>query len=118
MESILNSVKSHVNVSETETHFDQDIIIHINSVFSILRQMGVGPETTFDIIDDKAVWDDFIEDNDFNEVKTYMYLKVKKVFDPPSNSNMMQALNEQIAELEWRLTTTASNKKMEDENGE
>ena len=87
MESILNSVKSHIGISESEDHFDGDIIIHINSVFSILRQMGVGPETTFSIVDDKAIWNDFlVDDPDFSEVKTYMYLKVKMIFDPPANS--------------------------------
>lgn len=115
MESILNSVKSHIGISETETHFDPDIIIHINSVFSILRQMGIGPTTTFSIIDDKAIWDDFLDDDYFNEVKTYMYLKVKMVFDPPTNSNVMNAMKEQINELEWRLTASASNKAIEED---
>lgn len=115
MESILNSVKSHIGINEEETHFDSDIIIHINSVFSILRQMGVGPTETFNIVDEKTVWNDFLDDDpDFSEVKTYMYLKVKMMFDPPANSNMMTAIKEQISELEWRLTVTASNKKMEE----
>ena len=119
MESILNSVKSHIGISEAETHFDGDIIIHINSVFSILRQMGVGPKTTFSIVDEKAIWNDFTEDDpDFSEVKTYMYLKVKMIFDPPANSNILTAMKEQISELEWRLTATASNKKMEEDNGD
>ena len=119
MDSILNSVKSHIGISETEDHFDGDIIIHINSVFSILRQMGVGPKTTFSIVDDKPIWNDFLEDDpDFSEVKTYMYLKVKMIFDPPANSNILAAMKEQISELEWRLTATASNKKTEDNGDE
>ena len=118
MESILNSVKSHIGISETDTHFDPDIIIHINSVFSILKQMGVGPATTFSIVDDKEIWDDFLDDDDFNEVKTYMYLKVKMAFDPPTNSNIMNAMKEQINELEWRLNVSASNKAMEEEDEE
>lgn len=118
MESILNSVKSHIGISETDTHFDPDIIIHINSVFSILKQMGVGPVTTFSIVDDKAIWNEFLDDDDFNEVKTYMYLKVKMVFDPPTNSNVMNAMKEQISELEWRLTASASNKATEEDEDE
>lgn len=117
MESILNSVKSHIGVDAEETNFDSDIMIHINSVFSILHQMGVGPEKTFSIVDEKAIWSDFTEDdNDFSEVKTYMYLKVKLIFDPPTNSNVLEAMERQKNELEWRLAATASNKAMEDSN--
>lgn len=119
MESILNSVKSHLGISEDETHFDSDIIIHINSVFSILRQMGVGPETTFSIVDEKAIWSDFTDDDiDFSEVKTYMYLKVKLVFDPPASSSVLSAIERQISELEWRLTVSASNKRMEENSND
>lgn len=118
MESILNSVKLHIGVSVEDTHFDPDIILDINSVFSILRQMGVGPEKTFSIVDDKAIWDDFLDDDDFNEVKTYMYLKVKMMFDPPTNSNIMKVMQEQIDEFEWRLNVSASNKESEEDDNE
>ena len=120
MESILNSIKQMLNISESDTNFDTDIIIHINSVFSTLKQLGVGPDEKFRIVDDKPVWSDFTEeDYDYDEVKTYVYLKVKKVFDPPANSNVMKAMDDEIDELEWRLNVTASNKKMEeDENNE
>lgn len=114
MESILDSVKRHIGIAIEETHFDFDIIIHINSVFSLLHQMGVGPETTFTITDNKAIWDDFNDDDDFNEVKTYMYLKVKMIFDPPSSTSVMEAYKRQIDELEWRLSVSASNKAMEE----
>ena len=114
MESILDSVKRHVGVNVEDTYFDFDIIIHINSVFSILHQMGVGPETTFSISDNKTIWDDFTDDDNFNEVKTYMYLKVKMIFDPPSIASVMEAYKRQIDELEWRLTVSASNKSMEE----
>lgn len=118
MESILNSVKSHIGISEDETHFDSDIIIHINSIFSILRQMGVGPDKTFSIVDASAIWDDFLDDDDFNEVKTYMYLRVKMIFDPPASSSVMDAMKRQIDEMEWRLTVSASNKAMEGQDEE
>lgn len=114
MESILISIKQLLGIDEAETHFDMDVIIHINSVFSILKQMGVGPEEKFSIVDDKPVWSDFTgEDADYDEVKTYVYLKVKLIFDPPANSNVMNAMKEEIKELEWRLNVTASNKSME-----
>ena len=116
MESILNSIKQMLNVNVDDTNFDIDIIIHINSVFSTLKQLGVGPEEKFRIIDDKPIWSDFTgEDYDYDDVKTYVYLKVKKIFDPPTSSVVMKAMDEEIDELEWRLNVTASNKKMEDE---
>ena len=120
MESILISIKQLLGIEEAETHFDTDIMIHINSVFSILKQMGVGPEEKFRIVDDKSIWSEFTgEDVDYDEVKTYTYLKVKMVFDPPTNSNVMNAMKEEIKELEWRLNVSASNKAMEEnENDE
>ena len=81
MESILTSIKKMLGITEDYTHFDADIIMHINSVFSILTQLGIGPEDGFVIQDDKAVWTDFIKDNSKMEaVKSYMYLKVKLLF--------------------------------------
>lgn len=119
MESILNSIKQLLGIDESETHFDTDIIIHINSVFSILNQLGVGPETTFSIIDSSTTWSDFTDaDDDYNTVKTYVYLKVRMIFDPPSSSNVMNAMEKQINELEWRLTVQASNKLMEETDNE
>lgn len=120
MESILTSIKQMLNINEEDTNFDTDIIIHINSVFSTLKQMGVGPEEKFRIVDDKSIWSDFTEeDYDYDEVKTYVYLKVKKIFDPPVSSSVMKAMDDEIDELEWRLSVTASNKAMEeDENNE
>lgn len=113
MESILNSVKAFVGISDEETHFDPELIVHINSVFSTLRQMGVGPEQTFSINDENEIWNDFVDDDDFNEVKTYVQLRVKMIFDPPSSSSVIDAFERQIKELEWRLTVSASNKAME-----
>lgn len=113
MESILNSVKAFVGISDEETHFDPELIVHINSVFSTLRQMGVGPEKTFNVNDENDIWNDFIDDDDFNEVKTYVQLRVKMIFDPPSSSSVIDAFERQIKELEWRLTVSASNKAME-----
>lgn len=118
MESILDSVKTNIGCNVDEDHFDSDIILHINSVFSALHQMGVGPEETFSIVDNKAIWDDFIDDDDFNFVKSYMYLEVKLLFDPPANSNLLAAMERQRDKLEWRLNVCASNKAMEENNNE
>ncbi len=104
MESILASVKKTLGIDEPHTAFDEDIILHINSVFAILQQMGVGPENGFSISDDSAIWSDFIEDtNQLNFVKSYIYLKVRLLFDPPVSSGAIESMNKLISELEWRL---------------
>lgn len=104
MDSILTSVKKLLGISEEYTAFDTDIVIHINSVFTILAQLGVGPEKGFSIVDDSAVWSDFIPDGQLMEaVKSYTGLKVRLMFDPPTSSSVMQATTNMISELEWRL---------------
>ena len=102
--SILTSIKKMLGVAEDYTEFDEDIITHINSVFLNLTQLGVGPEEGFMIEDDTAVWEDFIDDSiQLQAVKTYMYLKVKLLFDPPLSSSVTESFARMIAELEWRL---------------
>lgn len=114
MDSILNSIKKLLGISSDETHFDPDIIMHINSVFSILCQLGVGPSKSFSIQDENAIWDDFTEEYaNYNDVKTYMYLKVKLLFDPPLNSSVLSAMERQISELEFRLSVDALAKSLE-----
>lgn len=103
MESILNSIKKLLGMAQEYEPFDDDIIIAINSAFSVLNQLGVGPSAGFFIEDDKALWSDFIGDTRLNFVKTYVYLKVKAVFDPPSSTAAINAVNSQITELEWRI---------------
>ncbi len=104
MESILTSIKKLLGIAEEYEHFDADIIMHINSVFSILTQLGVGPSNGFSIEDKEAKWHDFIgEDNNIEMVKSYIHLKVKLLFDPPLSSAVMEAMNQMIMELEWRL---------------
>lgn len=111
MESILTSIKKMLGITEDYTHFDADIIMHINSVFSILTQLGVGPEDGFVIKDNKAVWTDFIkEDFKLEAVKSYMYLKVRLVFDPPLSSAAIESINRMISEYEWRLNVAAESK--------
>ena len=102
--SILTSIKKMLGVAEDYTEFDEDIITHINSVFLNLTQLGVGPEEGFMIEDDTAVWEDFMDDSiRLQAVKTYMYLKVKLLFDPPLSSSVTESFTRMIAELEWRL---------------
>lgn len=103
-ESILTSTKKNIGIEESYTAFDPDIIMHINSVFSTLNQLGIGPEEGFAIEDEDAVWDDFLDgDLRLNSVKTYMYLRVRILFDPPTNGYLVTAYQEEIRQLEWRI---------------
>ena len=100
MDSILTSIKKLLGISEDYTHFDTDI----NSVFMVLRQLGVGPKEGFKITGSTETWDQFIGDSNLLElVKSYTYLKVKLLFDPPLGSAVIEAVNRQISEFEWRL---------------
>ena len=113
MDSILTSIKKLLGLDEENISFDSDIIMHINSVFIILNQLGVGPESGFYIEDDSAVWSDFLDDKvKLNLVKSYVYMKVRLMFDPPTGAQIMDAINKNISELEWRiLAVTDSNQK-------
>ena len=111
-ENILSSIKKLLGLNDGVTVFDTDIVIHINTVFANLTQMGVGPQNDegknigFKISTGNEVWGDFT-DNDIliDNVKTYIYIKVKMVFDPPTSSALIDAYNAQAKELEWRLYT-------------
>lgn len=104
MESILTSIKKLLGITEEHDHFDPDLIMHINSVFMILTQLGVGPSEGFRIEDDTATWDEFIpEDQNLELVKSYMHLKVKLLFDPPLSSAVIESMKQMINEFEWRL---------------
>lgn len=104
--SILNSTKKILGIASSYTAFDLDIITHINTAFSTLTQLGVGPAEGFMIEDDTATWADFIVDDiQLNSVKSYVYLRVRLLFDPPATSYLITASQEQVRELEWRLNT-------------
>lgn len=119
MDSILTSIKKLLGITEEYDHFDPDIIMHINSVFSVLTQLGVGPASGFSISDKAAVWSDFVDsDSRLEMLKSYMYLKVKLLFDPPLGTASIEAINRQISELEWRINVTVDPEiKEENQNG-
>lgn len=103
-DSILESVKKTLNLPSDYDVFDQDVIMHINSAFSTLNQLGVGPSQGFMIEDDSATWSTFLaEDPRLNFVKTYTYLSVRLVFDPPTTSFQLDAIQDQLKELSWRI---------------
>lgn len=106
--SILTSIKKLLGITEEYTHFDPDIIMHINSVFMILSQLGVGPVEGFSISDSTSTWDEFVTDSqNLEAIKSYMHMKVKLLFDPPQSSAVIEAMNRMISELEWRLNVEA-----------
>ena len=108
MESILTSIKKMLGIAEEYTHFDADLIMHINSVFMVLTQLGVGPSTGFHIEDETSTWDEFVSETpNLDAVKSYMHLRVKLLFDPPTNSSVIESMNRMIGEFEWRLNVTA-----------
>ena len=103
-QSILNSIKKVIGLLPDDDSFDIDILMHVNSVFSTLTQLGVGPVEGFEIEDDTITWDAFTgTDPRLNFVKTYMYLTIKLIFDPPQNSFVTDSLNKRIEELGWRI---------------
>jgi hypothetical protein len=105
-QSILISTKKVLGIAEDYDAFDLDIITHINSAFSTLTQLGVGPAAGFMIQDTTETWSDFIGDDlQYNAVKSYVFLKTRQLFDPPSTSYLISAVEKQIQELEWRLNT-------------
>jgi hypothetical protein len=103
-DSILDSVKKNLGIDSEYTAFDPDITTFINGVFSTLNQLGIGPEDGFAIEDNANTWDEFTSGNvKLNNVKTYMYLRVRLLFDPPSTSYLIDAFDKQRLELEWRM---------------
>lgn len=102
--SILTSIKKLLGIPEEIEDFDTDISMHINSVFLTLNEIGVGPSDGFYIEDKNTQWTDFIDEGIvLNSVKSYMYLKVRLLFDPPNNSTTIESINRQISEFEWRI---------------
>lgn len=110
MESILTSVKKMLGIEEEYEHFDPDIIMHINSVFMDLNQLGVGPEEGFAIEDDTSTWTEFVSDSSLEAVKSYMYLRVRLLFDPPTSGAVLESMKSQIDKWEWRLNVAAESK--------
>lgn len=104
-DSILNSVKLQLGILPEYTVFDQQLIIAINTAFSILHQLGVGPKDGYAIEDESNRWDEVVTKQSLNMVKSYVFLKVKLLFDPPTTSFVLDAYNKQLAEMEWRINS-------------
>lgn len=112
VDSILTSIKSILGpgITEDYTYFDNQLIMHINTVFMILHQLGVGPEDPFSITDASATWSDFLDDpTELEMVKSYMSLKVSELFDPAQNGIVSESRKRLIDEFEWRLNVAVDN---------
>lgn len=107
-DSILATVKQMLGLTPEYTAFDLDVITHINSVFTTLHQLGVGPEVGYIVTGLEEQWREFLEDDtNINAVKSYVFLRVRLLFDPPSTSFVLASMESQIKELEWRLNVQA-----------
>lgn len=109
IESILTSIKKLLGIEESYEHFDADIIMHINSVLMVLTQLGVGPSEGFSISGKEEIWSDFLGADSANleGVKTYIYMKVRLIFDPPTTAAAIDSMNRLVNEFEWRLNVMA-----------
>ena len=109
--SILESVKKVLGLTKEYDSFDTDILMHINTVFSNLTQMGVGPEEGFTIEGYDELWEDYETSNELKtqQIRSYISLKVRSLFDPPSNGNVAAAMNKSIEEMEYRLFVEEEN---------
>ena len=106
--SILTSVKRLLGIAEDYEHFDTEIILNINSVLTVLNQLGLGPKDGFGIEDKTAAWDSFIgERKDLQAIITYVSLKVRLMFDPPQSGFLVESINKLCQEFEWRLNVQA-----------
>ena len=111
MESIVTSIKKLLGITEEDTSFDSDVMMHINSVLMILNQLGVGPDSGFAIKSNAETWSDFLYSSvDVEAVKTYVYLKVRLIFDPPNSSATLDSMKRLADELEWRIKTQVETK--------
>ena len=115
MESILNTIKKMLGIDETDDSFDTDIKVYINTVTPNLAQIGIGPKNGFIVTSDTQLWSEYIDSTIINleGVKQYIYLKVKLIFDPPANSSAIQAINDSLKELEWRMMLAVETNNLE-----
>lgn len=103
-ESILDTIKKMLGLDSGYEAFDTDVIVHINTAFFVLNQLGVGPHGGYHIVGSGNRWSEFLEGRrDLHAVKTYIYLKVRSLFDPPDTSHAREAFIKQSQEFEWRL---------------
>lgn len=114
-ESILNTIKKLLGLDKDDDSFDLDVMIHINSIIPSLSQLGIGPKNGLIITSATQLWSEYIDSSVVNleAVKTYIYLKTKLIFDPPTNSTTIEAINKNLSELEWRMMLAVETNNLE-----
>lgn len=118
MDSILNSVKSYLGLLGTDSAFDSDVLMAINAVMVVLNQLGVGPSVPFVVDDESSTWTDLLGEDSVGGIREYVCMRVKLLFDPPTNTYVVQALNDQIDEFEWRIIAEVDKKAYEASDNE
>ena len=113
MDSILESTKSYVGISPDEFSFDSDILMHINAIMYVLTDFGIGPSTPFIVEDASDEWSDLLGEDPIGGVREYVHMRVRMLFDPPTNPQIMDSLKNQIAEFEWRIVSEADRRARE-----
>ena len=109
MDSILESIKKLLGIPKDYTAFDVDVIMHINTAFAILNQLGLGPEGGYGIEGYNEIWDDYMTSYNMSMIKTFIYLKVRLAFDPPSSTALIESMQRTLDELTWRLELEGQN---------
>lgn len=112
-DSILDVTKLQCGLDPEDTSFDLEIMVHINTIFFVLKKLGIGPQHGFMILNREAKWADFIGEQQIHAVKTYMGLKVRMLYDPPATGPATQAMERQATHLEWLLNIDAEEVKWE-----
>lgn len=113
MESILNSVKSYLGIAEDDHAFDSDVLMAINAIMVVLKQLGVGQSVPFVVTGTSETWGDLLGDDPIGGVREYVNMRVRMLFDPPTNTYVVQALKEQSDEFEWRIIAEVDKKAYE-----
>ena len=115
MDSILNTIKKLLGIDADDDSFDVDITIGINAAIFNLSQMGVGPNNSFILTSVDQKWSDYMGTNVVNleSIKKYLYLKTKMVFDPPTNSTVIESINNTLKEIEWRMMLAVETNNLE-----
>ena len=117
-DSILTSIKKLLGIVESDTSFDSELIMLINSALMVIMQEWYGMDHAFRIEDKTATWDDLLgeEEVDYEGVKQYIFLRVKMIFDPPNNSSVIEAMRKEMEDLEWRMYVWKDNIRIDDEH--
>lgn len=102
--SILQDTKEMLGIPAHVKDFDPPLILHCNTVLATLTQLGVGPTEGFYILDDTDIWEELIQERNLHNIKAYVYLKVKLLFDPPANATLVNSMESQLREIEWRIS--------------